>query len=211
MLMTSASHVASNAEGSETMALHDGHLACFRAHGALDAEVWFLEQRGRFEEAMMLLLHGAGDVLGAMRSIELAPAEETYNLWNRLLLAVAGDSRAYSLLMCLNAAGAQSPLPCATPARLLQQLPVGLEIPQLSLKIMRALDDAESDRDVHLLALRHLKTATSSLSAKTFKQQRRGVAVVNAKEESKTTSTASQEVARRPWRIPWRRAALSLL
>merc|ERR1712107_386574 len=120
--------------------------------------------------------------------------ESVAKLWDALLEEARNDSRLCSLLLVCVCAVRDLPLvPNGGLWDLVRRFPESLEVPGLPVKIGRALDDVEANRDLYALSLKRLQAVTSSLSQKTLKQQRRGRAVAVATLEATRHEAAPDE------------------
>merc|ERR1712113_573321 len=91
---------------------------------------------------------------------------------------------------------------------LMRRLPAGMEVPRLGAKVGRALDDVEAYKDLYSLSLQRLQCASSSLSKKTLKQQRRGRAVAATTQDVPRDESVTEIGT--GLSIPWRQIAVAL-
>lgn len=204
----------------------DSQLEAFQRRGSVDAELLLLQRQARPQEALRLRLQALGDVVGALRQVEAASGESYQQLWDCLLHVARGDSRTYSLLLvCLGSTHEPLAVAHGSQSCLVRALPSGFEVPWVALKSARALDDAKAYRDLHLLSLQRLQSATSSLSRRIYTKHRRGVAVAPSVTEDKPGTAHATRPARKvvqkgvaeaaevlmQHRASWRHRALSLL
>merc|ERR1712224_1078706 len=110
--------------------------------------------------------------------LEKAPDSRMPELRSTLLREVAGDARAFSLMLARVSCGCQPRGACLLPGVLpwdvVRALPANLEIPRLGPKLASLLAEAAAERDLCSLTLGLLKNKSAAQSQSFFRQQRRG-------------------------------------
>eukprot|EP00929_Paragymnodinium_shiwhaense_P084013 TRINITY_DN44902_c0_g1_i1.p1 TRINITY_DN44902_c0_g1~~TRINITY_DN44902_c0_g1_i1.p1 ORF type:complete len:1011 (+),score=235.68 TRINITY_DN44902_c0_g1_i1:158-3190(+) len=154
-------------------------LEVCRSVGAPEGEAMLLARNGHLKEAVELLLYRLGDVQGVFRllgaSEHAAGYDSVADIWDIVLAHCSRDSRTYSLLLAQIAGEPGHPLACTkTLLQLVSRLPPDLEIPRLSTKMLRVLQEAEAEAEVQQAARDLLQSRVVATSAKVFKEQRRG-------------------------------------
>merc|ERR1711862_717838 len=82
---------------------------------------------------------------------------------------------------------AAAPVACLTPREIVKQLPPQLEVPKLGVKLVRAIDEVEADRDVHKFTLGMIRQAASAHCEEYIQLRRRGRAKGSWKPASRTS------------------------